>query len=57
MFQQLNEDQGITVILVTHDANIAHHARRIIHISDGIIDNGAMSGHPQSEAAKAGGAK
>ncbi len=57
MFQQLNEEQGITIILVTHDANIARHARRIIHISDGIIDNGAMSGHPQSEAANAGGAK
>jgi ABC-type lipoprotein export system ATPase subunit len=57
MFQQLNEEQGITVILVTHDANIAHYARRIIHISDGIIDNGAMSGHHQSEAAKAGGVK
>ena len=57
MFQQLNKDEGITVIIVTHDANIAHHARRIIHISDGVIDNGAMSGHPQSEAANAGGAK
>jgi ABC-type lipoprotein export system ATPase subunit len=57
MFQQLNEEQGITVILVTHDANIAHYARRIIHISDGVIDNGAMSGQPQSEAANAGGAK
>lgn len=57
IFQQLNGEQGITIILVTHDANIAHHARRIIHISDGVIDNGAMSGLPQNEAPKAGGAK
>ena len=27
MFQQLNEEDGITIILVTHDANVARHAR------------------------------
>jgi putative ABC transport system ATP-binding protein len=30
-------DEGRTVILVTHDPNIAAHARRIIHIEDGRI--------------------
>ncbi len=39
MFQRLNEEDGITVILVTHDANVAHHARRIIYIRDGNIAN------------------
>lgn len=38
LFKQLNKNQGITVILVTHDANIARHAKRIIHIKDGLID-------------------
>ncbi len=38
LFQQLNQQQGITIILVTHDANIAKHAKRIIRISDGIIE-------------------
>jgi ABC-type lipoprotein export system ATPase subunit len=37
LFQQLNQ-QGLTIILVTHDATIAHHAKRIIRISDGIIE-------------------
>ena len=32
MFQQLNEEDGITIILVTHDPDVARHARRIIHI-------------------------
>ncbi len=41
MFQQLNEEEGITIILVTHDANVAKHARRIIRISDGLIETGA----------------
>jgi ABC-type lipoprotein export system ATPase subunit len=38
MFQDLNRDEGITVILVTHDPTIAAHARRIIRIRDGVIE-------------------
>jgi ABC-type lipoprotein export system ATPase subunit len=38
LFQQLNKEQGLTIILVTHDAAIAHHAKRIIRISDGLIE-------------------
>jgi ABC-type lipoprotein export system ATPase subunit len=37
MFVQLNEADGITIILVTHDASVAAHARRTIHIHDGLI--------------------
>ncbi len=37
MFQQLNAE-GITVVLVTHDPNVAAFAHRTIHISDGLID-------------------
>src|SRR5438067_2370670 len=28
MFQEINEDEGITIILVTHDTNVADHAKR-----------------------------
>ncbi len=38
IFQQLNREQGITVILVTHDVDIARHARRIIHMRDGRVE-------------------
>ncbi len=37
MFQRLNEEEKITIILVTHDAEVARHAKRVIHIKDGII--------------------
>jgi ABC-type lipoprotein export system ATPase subunit len=38
MFQQLNRDEGITIILVTHDPNVAQSAKRIIRIKDGLIE-------------------
>jgi len=50
MFQQLNEDDGITIILVTHDSNVAQHARRIIHIRDGAVSNGAFETDAGSQA-------
>lgn len=36
MLQELNAE-GITVVLVTHDANVARHAQRIVEISDGRV--------------------
>jgi len=38
--------EGMTIIMVTHSQDCAHHARRIIHISDGylIADNVTSSG-------------
>jgi ABC-type lipoprotein export system ATPase subunit len=41
MFQKLNAEEGITIILVTHDANVANHARRVIRIRDGLIEDDA----------------
>ncbi len=37
IFQQLNE-RGITIIFVTHDAEIARYSQRIVHIRDGLIE-------------------
>ena len=33
----LHAEQGITLLMVTHDANIARHCQRIIHIKDGEV--------------------
>ena len=35
LLQSLNREQGITVVLVTHDPFIARHARRVVRLSDG----------------------
>jgi ABC-type lipoprotein export system ATPase subunit len=39
LFQRLNEEEGITIILVTHDANVAAHAKRVVRIKDGLIQD------------------
>lgn len=36
-FERLNKDHGRTIILITHEPDVAEHADRIITIRDGII--------------------
>ncbi|HET7461819.1 MAG TPA: ATP-binding cassette domain-containing protein, partial [Longimicrobium sp.] len=36
LFQELNE-QGITIVLVTHEPEVAQYARRIVEVRDGAI--------------------
>ena len=36
-FQKLNTEHGRTIILITHEPDVAEHAERIIHIRDGLI--------------------
>ena len=38
----MNREQQITIILVTHEADVAAHARRAIRIHDGRIEAGAF---------------
>jgi macrolide transport system ATP-binding/permease protein len=44
LFKQLNEE-GVTIILVTHDEDVARVAKRIIRIADGVL--AAEERHPQ----------
>jgi ABC-type lipoprotein export system ATPase subunit len=37
MFKVLNQEDGITIILVTHDPTVAGYARRVIRMKDGLV--------------------
>ncbi len=46
ILQRLNREQGITIILVTHDPRIAGYADRILHIFDGRIERSERVASP-----------
>ncbi|MBF1091959.1 MAG: ABC transporter ATP-binding protein [Solobacterium sp.] len=40
LFEELNKE-GVTIVMITHDAHVASMAKRVIHIIDGMIQEGA----------------
>ena len=38
LLSAFNQERGITIVMVTHEADMARYARRTIHFLDGIID-------------------
>ncbi|HEY7302877.1 MAG TPA: ABC transporter ATP-binding protein [Bryobacteraceae bacterium] len=47
LFQRLH-DEGNTIVLVTHELDIASHAHRIIHIRDGRVDQDELTPRSQT---------
>ena len=39
-------DQGNTIIVVTHEEDIARHARRIVRLRDGLVESDEINPHP-----------
>lgn len=46
LFKTLN-DEGVTVVMITHDQNVANHAKRGFHIIDGVISSMEVTGHDE----------
>jgi putative ABC transport system ATP-binding protein len=44
LLSTLNQDTGITIVMVTHEQEAAEYARRIIHFMDGKIENDMPNG-------------
>jgi ABC-type lipoprotein export system ATPase subunit len=55
-FQQLNRERGITIVLVTHEADVAAYSKRLVRLKDGqvIYDGPAAEGLRQFATAAVG---
>jgi putative ABC transport system ATP-binding protein len=52
---RLNADQGITVLMVTHEPDMAAYARRIVRFVDGVVDSDTPNPHPAGPGTRPGG--
>jgi len=53
LLRGLNLDRGITVVMVTHEPDMAAYARRIVHFMDGRIDSDTRAAQPAAPLAPA----
>jgi putative ABC transport system ATP-binding protein len=54
LLRALNVERGITIVMVTHESDMAAYARRIIRFVDGRVEiDIRMPGDPQQHAAAA----
>nr|WP_205760921.1 ABC transporter ATP-binding protein [Luteolibacter luteus] len=40
---RLNEERNITILMVTHEDEVAHYAKRIVHVRDGLIGSDVLN--------------
>jgi ABC-type lipoprotein export system ATPase subunit len=45
-FQKLNNEESITIVIVTHEADVGAHCKRIIRMRDGQIEGKDHEAHP-----------
>ena len=43
LIKKLNEDKGVTIIMVTHDQHLAREAKRVVQVFDGVISSDVVN--------------
>jgi len=44
LLTELNRDQGITIVMITHEHDMAAYANRIVHFMDGLVESDLQNG-------------
>jgi len=57
IFQRLNAERGITIVLVTHEREIAAYAHRVVHLQDGQIVSDEQNSSPGRSPGSDGGSE
>jgi putative ABC transport system ATP-binding protein len=55
LLTRLNRERGITIVMVTHEPDMAEYAGRIVHFRDGRVEDDTPNGNAASAGAGAGG--
>jgi putative ABC transport system ATP-binding protein len=50
LLDRLNAEQGISIIMVTHEEDVASHAKRVIHVIDGLISEDTTRRNARTES-------
>ena len=37
ILEQLNRDEGLSIVIVTHESDVAAHAKRLVRLRDGVV--------------------
>ena len=43
LIKKLNEEKGVTIIMVTHDQHLAREAKRVVQVFDGVINSDVVN--------------
>ncbi len=52
IFQRLNREKGISIIVVTHEPDIAEYASRVIVFKDGLVKTDEVVAHPRDASSE-----
>lgn len=44
LLSSLNKDYGITIVMITHESEMAEYAKRVVHFRDGLVESDVLNG-------------
>ncbi|MGB0129869.1 MAG: ABC transporter ATP-binding protein [Rhodocyclaceae bacterium] len=45
LLTRFNQERGLTIVMVTHEPDMAGYAKRVVHFVDGLVESDQLNGH------------